>query len=353
MALLRVVSNTTYRDNTSAERGLWALRSVIPAAWIASFTPGTQRKRRPAAKIRAPGGKAVSVPIYAERRITPKEAVALGASNDIERPGLVTADYLSPGTRERLRGAGLGYIDLAGNAYLVLQEPGLAIDIRGADSDPNRIKRPARSLKGIRAGQVVRILCEGSAPMGVRSLAKAAGVDAGYVSRLLSLLDQQALIERKERGGVTRVDRRRLLRKWADDAPLSTRGRHGMYLEPRGLPALIAKLKTTRVPYAVSGSLAAARIAPIAAPRLAVVYVDGLEMAAEKLGLRPADAGANVMLIDPIDRSLLEPAEKSDGVNFVNAIQAAADLLGSSGRAVEEGEALITKLDAGNRPDER
>jgi hypothetical protein len=290
--------------------------------------------------------------LYAEQQITPQEVVALGRASDLERPGIVTACYLSPRTRERAREAGLGYVDLAGNAYLVLREPGLAIDIRGADVAPNRIDRPARSLKGPKAGRVVRTLCDEPIPMGVRGLAKSAGVDAGYASRLLALLSKEALVER-DKGRVIRVERGRLLRKWAEDAPLSARGRTGMYLEPRGLPALLSKLSTMKAKYAVSGSLAAVRYTPVAAPRLAVVYVQDMERTAEKLGMTQAEAGANVMLIEPADPIVFERAQTIESVRYAALSQTAADLLGSPGRAQDEAEALIRRIEKSGLGDDR
>src|SRR5690606_5542651 len=114
-------------------------------------------------------------------------------------------------------------------------------------------------------------------------------------------LDDEALITRSETGRPRTVDWQGLLRRWAQDAPLASRGRRTTLLEPRGLTALGAKLRDLPAPNAVTGSLAAARLAPIAPPRLATIYVPDAGRAAEQLGLRPTDAGANVWLIEPKD----------------------------------------------------
>lgn len=45
-------------------------------------------------------------------------------------PGLVVASFLTPSTRERLRAAGLNYLDLTGNIWLTLAQPGLYIETR-------------------------------------------------------------------------------------------------------------------------------------------------------------------------------------------------------------------------------
>jgi hypothetical protein len=60
----------------------------------------------------------------------------------------------------------------------------------------NPATSPARSLKGAKAGRIVRALIDRSKPPGVRELASLAQIDAGYVSRVLALLDTEALITR-------------------------------------------------------------------------------------------------------------------------------------------------------------
>jgi hypothetical protein len=151
--------------------------------------------------------------------------------------------------------------------------------------------------------RIVRALLAASPPVGVRDLAQRAGIDAGYVSRVLELLNDAALVERGPRGRLDRVDRGRLLRRWAADAPLEKRGEQAMFLEPRGLSALVARLKSAGIlKYAVTGSLAAQRWAPVAPPRLAQIYVDSAPTdAAARLELRPTESGANVQLIRPRD----------------------------------------------------
>lgn len=70
------------------------------------------------------------------------------------------------------------------------------------------------------------------------------------------------------------------------------------YLEARGLGALWSKL--SRLPrYAATGSVAGSGVAPLA---LAMVYVDDVQAGADALGLVPAEAGANVWLLQPYDQ---------------------------------------------------
>jgi hypothetical protein len=139
-----------------------------------------------------------------------------------------------------------------------------------------------------------------------------------------------------------RVDWKRLLRRWAADAPLSSRGVQTTWLDPRGLGGLEGKLNALLVDYAVTGSLAASRVAAIAPPRLAALYVKDPARVAQELDLRPAEAGANIFLIQPRDDGVFTGERREVyGLRSVALSQAAADLLTSPGRGPEEAEELI------------
>ena len=253
----------------------------------------------------------------------------------------MAAPYLSPATRERLREAEIGFVDLTGNLHLQLAQPGLFIETEGAQNDPNRKRRPSRSLRGAKAGRVVRVLVDVRGPLGVRELAKRAGVNPGYASRLLSFLDNEALVERSKRRGITSVDWPGLLQRWAEDAPLESRGEWAPALDPRGLSSLQARLRELGMDYAITGSLAASVFAPLAAPRLATVYVEDLETAMADLHLRGINEGGNVWLIEPKDPFVFSGPVEKDGLCYVAPSQAVADLLGSPGRGPSEAEEMI------------
>lgn len=65
----------------------------------------------------------------------------------------------------------------------------------------------------------------------------------------------------------------------------------------------------------------------------------------ERLGLRAADAGANVWLIEPYDRVVFERAINRDGLVCVNPSQLAVDLLTGPGRDPAEGEELLAWME--------
>lgn len=262
-------------------------------------------------------------------------------------PDLVVSPYLSPEVRRRLTEAEIGFADATGNLHISLAEPGLFIEITGANKNPSPRRRPARTLAGAKAGRIVRALCERRGLWGVRELALATGTSPGYVSRLLAFLDREALVERDDKGRVTCPDWRRLVRRWAEASPLEDRGKSQLFIDPRGISNLMHRLGEAEMPHAVTGSFAAARLAPVAQSRLAAIYVDESDTAQRLLDLRATDAGANVLLIEPKDVSVLTAATAdAGGVRWTPLVQVAADLLTGSGRNPAEAEALMDWMKA-------
>ncbi len=345
--------NTTTSDNTTLARTLGELRSRLPETWCVDVVDQRAYVPGPDAVVRVvgPDGQASILLIEVKSRLDPKDVGPLVSRSEMRRwqnseaTPVVVARYLGERTRESLRAQGAGYIDLTGNMYLRLDAPAVAIERTGADKDPEPTQRPARSLKGAKAGRLVRTLVDFTPPLGTREIAKIAGIDPGYVSRLLALLEQEDYIGREPRGPVTRIDWPSLLRAWTRDYSLDSSNLATAYLQPRGIPALLDALRLQEgedgLTYAISGSLAAARRAPIAPARLGVVYVKRLDEAARVLGLLPAETGANVLLVEPFDSVVFERTVLDEGLRYVAPSQIAADLLTSSGRGPEEAEALI------------
>ena len=88
----------------------------------------------------------------------------------------------------------------------------------------------------------------------------------------------------------------------------------------------------------------------MAPSRLAVMFVDDIDYVAERLALRPTEAGANVILAEPFDLVVYERARELDGITYAALSQNAADLLTSPGRGPREAEELMEWMarNAGN-----
>lgn len=297
--MLHATRNMPTLDNT--ESGLLreatrALQLRLPQGWTLGQPQRASSVGIDATvKLTAPDRRSCKVGLEAKMRLDPKDVRRLIETTAIARergPVVVVGRYLSEGTRERLQRGGIGHLDLTGNIRIAISDPGLYIETQGAAEDPDRSERPARSLKGAKAGRIVRALIDRSKPPGVRELASLTQIDAGYVSRVLALLDTEALITREGRGRIQSVDWAALLARWAREAPLESRGIAGTYLEPRGLSVLLERLAKSKEQYVVTGGLATTAFAPVTPTRLATIWMFDATAAAQRLQLRPAESGA-------------------------------------------------------------
>lgn len=317
--------------------GLARLLERLPPSWklLSGPKPGSM-------SFRAPDGSTGRLAIVRRARLDPRDVFVLRASADNDLRGtLVSAPFLSLRTRQLLAEAGASYADESGNLRIVVEKPGLFVERQGAAKDPNREARPLASLKGPAAARVIRALCDIAPPYGIRKLAGIAGAPPASASRVVSLLRREALVESSPRGEVLAADWAGLIKRWTQDYQFVSSNQTATYLEPRGIPALLQKLGRMKSGFVATGSLAASRRAPVAPSRLAAIYVEEPEAAAEALGLRPAETGGNVMLVRPLDPVAFERTWTEDGVQYAALSQVAADLLTSPGRAPAEGEELL------------
>ncbi|MEV8513988.1 hypothetical protein [Dactylosporangium sp. NPDC051484] len=295
------------------------------------------------------GDKAVFV-VEAKRAVVTRdlpgilEQLRSYAASSGERPvPLLVARYIGSSARAWLEDRGVSYVDATGNMHVVLAGPALFLRDRGADQDPWRGPgRPRGTLQGAPAALVVRTLADFAPPMTVPELVRRSGASTGATYRVVEFLEQEAFIDRDPRGPITNVAWRRLLERWSQDYGFQRSNLVGAYLYPRGLPALLDRLQeSSQLPYVVTGSLAAHRLAPYAPARLAMIYVDVAEQAAEQLKLRPVDSGANVLLAAGGYPAVFARAVDDDGVRYAAPTQTAVDLLTGPGRSPAEAQALL------------
>jgi hypothetical protein len=348
--MLRTMRNMPLSDNTLLARGLKALSARFPQRW--SIVPARSTPRlanyRPDAvlEVRAPDGRRAILLVEVKSRLTAQQAAALGprlseaASRSRVAGALLVAPFVGVLARDRLRKAGVSYFDLAGNARLALERPALLIETQGADKEPSPPKRGIKSLKGAKAARLVRALCDWRSPIGVRELARRAGTDPGYTTRVLDLLEESDVIRRSD-GKVADVNWQDLLRRWTQDYDVGKTNRAVPYLAPRGLEGFTSRLGNYRGKWALTGSLAVPRAASISPARLASCYVDDPERTADKLQLRRTDVGANVLLLEPFDSVVWERTRQEAGLACVAVSQCAADLLTGPGREPAEADALF------------
>ena len=155
------------------------------------------------------------------------------------------------------------------------------------------------------------------------------------------------MVTRDDTGRITDVKVADLVRRWSRDYGFASSNRLTPYLAPRGLESVATKLRTVRGTWCITGSLAAARRAPVAPARLAVIYADDAQRLAERCELKNASEGAaNVLLTDPYDPVVFDRTWTEQGLKFAALPQVAVDLLTGPGRGPAEADELLVWMES-------
>lgn len=313
------------------------LRALIPDSWDVSGA--AMAKGDGTIRFRSPTGASAEVPVEAKDRFEPRDVPSLPLDAE---PRIVLSRWLSPRARDLLRQRGVGYIDSTGNVDLRIDRVGIFVRADGADRDPRPRPTKGPTLRGPRAWALLRTLVEVDPPFGVRDVSAALDVDAGYVSRVLRVLEDELLIERLPRGPVTTVDWEGTLRKIVSTYSLLDSNQTTTWVAAGGPEQLLRDLRGKRAGrWVVSGSFGARRLSPIAAPEVALIYADDVERVAKAGRLLPATRGSNVVLAEPYDAIVYERTWDDDDIVYVSPAQLAIDCLTGPGRMPAEGEALL------------
>ena len=351
-----MAANTAIQDAMLVDAAVSWLNGSLPRGWTAERSalnvagPNGRESTTIDAVITLTGSNSTATfVVEAKRSVSPRDAERLmaGLSRTLRTfaniPVLVVAPWLSARTQELLRKEDINYVDLTGNAWVRADYPAVFIRSVGATRNPEPAAREMARLRGPKAGRLVRALVDVRPPYGVRELAESIGLTPGYVSRLLDALDRDALVDRSRKGEVVAVDYPALLRRWVEtyDALKSNDARR--FVAPEGPRKSLLRLKSFPSPgrVAVTGSFAAGRIAPVAAPALLLAYATDIAATADALKLLPADEGADVILLRPFDEAVWSRLDRVDGISYVAPSQAAADCLTGTGRMPAEGDALL------------
>lgn len=349
-------ANEIVRETTLVDVAVSWLAERMPSAWIVERATrteldsgnGTTPRADALIALRAPNGVYTTLAVETRAQMEPRDVERLlpGLARSLRALAgfvslLVVAPWLSERTQELLASENINYLDLTGNALLKLDNPAVFIQSQGARRNPNPPERGPASIRGAKAARLVRLLADVKPPYGVREVAAAAGLTAGYVSRLLDALDRDALVRRGRRGIVEDVDVLALLRAWAANYDVFKRDLVSSFVAGKGASEPLGRLATATTPTLVTGSFAAVRLAPVAAPSMLVVYCQDVAATADQLGLLPADEGANVSLLRPFDDVVWAGASTDDGVSYAAPSQVAVDCLTGNGRMPAEGEALL------------
>lgn len=345
-----MTENVRISENDLVDQAVAWLRAHLPSTWEVEQT-GRPDLKGPdlgvdaVLDITGNNGTSTTLLVEAKRTFTPRSADQLlaGMTRAFRTmypyaPILAVAEWISPQAQERLREDAINYVDLTGNAWLSLDNPAVFISAQGSSRNPKPTPTGKARVQGPKASRLIRWLVDVRPPYGVRQLAAASDLSQSYVSRVLDALDDDALVDRNKRGRVESVDIARLIRRWANAYSLLKTNRVSTFIAREGASSLLDRLSAGT---AVTGSFAAVRRAPVAAPALLAVYSDNPQQLALALDLLPADQGSNVLLLQPYDPVVWQRTTTADGVTYVADSQAVVDCQTGTGRMPAEGQALL------------
>src|SRR5580692_4645114 len=254
---------------------------------------------------------------------------------------VLVVPYMAPAGARAAEEAGLSWIDLSGNARI--RSDDLYVRVEGRPNQFRSRGRPSSPFAP-KSARVTRVLLEDPGRWWrQKELVTATGLDDGSVSRIVRRLDEDLLLERRERELRPR-DPDRLLDAWAQDYRFTHHDVLTGHISGKGIELareLASRLGALDVRHAFTGLPAAWAIDHFARFRLTTVYVESDPRdAAKRLELRQSSAGANVQLIGPDDLGVFIGEHPHDGLNCVSSAQVYLDLLHLPERAPEAAEHL-------------
>lgn len=261
---------------------------------------------------------------------------------------LVAVPFMGAVGRERCEEAGIGWLDLSGNARIVA--PGIHVRVEGK---PNRFKRRGRPSSAFapKSSRIARwLLMHPDRPMTQREIAHATDMDEGFTSRIVAKLEEDDLIVREPDGAIRPRDPGLLLDAWREDYDFSKHHVLSGHVPARSGDALLrrvaAALRKRGDRHAATGLAAAWLLSRFAGFRIVTIYLAEQPAPAllAQLGFREGAQGPNAWLVVPNDEGVFHGADDRDGIRCVHPVQAYLDLKEHPERANEAADQLRAEL---------
>jgi len=263
---------------------------------------------------------------------------------DVKVVPVICVPFMGAAGRTVCAEAGIGWFDMSGNGRIIGPEFNFRVEGR-----PNQFKvrgRPA-DIFAPKSSRIARwLLIHQGKSFFQRELARATGMDEGFVSRIVSRMVKEGLVRREESGNVLAQDPAALMAAWREmyriQAYAWRRGHIAARSGEEALQRLAASCQIRGIAYAATGLGAAWLNTHFAAFRIASIYLH--ESASPswlaEIGFQEEPRGGNVWLIEPKDEGVFQGAEEVAGIRCVHPVQIYLDLKDHPERSAEAAEKL-------------
>ena len=337
-----------------SKKGLFAFReclSVVPSLTIDSIEE-LPAKDMPdyQAIVRGEGFKQI---VYLEIKTlgTPKstrEAVNLlvrRIQNDPASYGIFVAPYIAPRSAAICKESGIGYVDLSGNCSIAFQQ--IFIN-REKSGNQFPFKTGLSSIYSPKSERILRVLLV--YPYRIWKaidLAKEAQVSLGMITQVSKKLIEEEWLKKTSQG-ISLTQPEKLLADWSNNYTVKRNVQNNYYsMKPlQDLEIEIADIcRMMNIPYALTGFSASNRLAPLVRGQRAMIYVSrDIDSVADKVGLKPVESGANIILIQPYDDGVFWNAKSIGDLEISEPVQVYLDLKRYPGRGEEAADFLFREV---------
>lgn len=256
--------------------------------------------------------------------------------------GIIVAPYLSDASRQICKEAGIGCVDLAGNALLSFQS--IFIDKTGVPN-PFAAPRVAKSLFSPKSSRILRVLlAKPSRKWYVEGLSKEAKISIGLASRIKqALLAEEWITEENKQFFLSKPET--ALAQWAENYSYTLNESYSYYsgMKEEELAVSIRKASQKRGwDYGLALFTGARRAAPfVVFPRFFAYIKGDISELAKSLEFKKVESGANVTLLSPYDDGIFYGLQEVKGVRVVSNIQLYLDLKSYGGRGEEAAQFIF------------
>ena len=257
--------------------------------------------------------------------------------------GILATKYLSKESTTICKENGIGFIDLAGNCLINIDD--IYIDIQGKPN-PNPEKRRLKSLFSYKATRALRVLLSDPAKdWYVKELAEKANISLGLASNLKQKLLDFEFIKDKGKKAFCVSAPEALLVRWSENYNYrENKTAHFYSLDEMSdiENKLVEYCDSQRIQYGFTLSSGASRTAPSLRYNQVFAYISvPADQVARELGWKEVTSGANILLLEPYDEGIFYGLQAVDGYKIVSDVQLYLDLKSYKGRGEEAAEFLL------------